>query len=94
LLSSPFSFLRPFTENESLRWLCTASLNLIAPTAVLYTACASAGLGVSELLRLAALGWDVWGVYTPVVVWCVWWPAWLLGSIIVLGKPVQKKARE
>jgi glycosylphosphatidylinositol transamidase len=25
-------------------------------------------------------------MYTPVVVWCVWWPAWLVGSITVLAR--------
>jgi glycosylphosphatidylinositol transamidase len=42
------------------------------------------------VLKEAAFGWDVWGLYIPVVVWCVWWPAWLVGSIVVLGQPKTK----
>jgi GPI-anchor transamidase subunit GAA1 len=42
---------------------------------------------VGEILKEAAFGWNVWGMNTQVVVWCVWWPAWLVGAIIVLGKP-------
>ncbi|KAJ2970880.1 hypothetical protein NUW58_g9569 [Xylaria curta] len=38
----------------------------------------------------AAFGWDVWGLYIPVVVWCIWWPAWLVGSVVVLGSPKTK----
>ncbi|KAI1435870.1 Glycosylphosphatidylinositol:protein transamidase, GAA1 component [Xylaria sp. CBS 124048] len=42
---------------------------------------------LGNVLREAAFGWDVWGLYIPVVVWCVWWPAWLVGSVVVLGRP-------
>lgn len=45
----------------------------------------SAGFGVGAVLKEAAFGWDVWGLYTPLIVWCVWWPAWLVGSVVVLS---------
>ena len=45
----------------------------------------SAGLSVAAVLREAAFGWDVWGLYTPLIVWCVWWPAWLVGFVVLLG---------
>ncbi|KAI8627502.1 Gaa1-like protein [Xylariaceae sp. FL1651] len=46
---------------------------------------------LEDILREAAFGWDVWGLYTPLVIWCVWWPAWLVGSVVVLGQPGTKE---
>lgn len=50
------------------------------------------GLDVGEVLKEAAFGWDVWGMNTQVVVWCVWWPAWVVGMILLFGCPrVERK---
>jgi glycosylphosphatidylinositol transamidase len=43
------------------------------------------GADLSEVLRLSAVGWHVWGMWTQVVVWIVWFPAWLVGATIVAG---------
>jgi glycosylphosphatidylinositol transamidase len=92
LLSSPLSFVRPA---KHLAW--SVPLALISPPAVLALATAlwkHAGLtAVGDVLREAAFGWDVMGMYTPVVVWCVWWPAWLVGNLVVLGRPGRGKAK-
>jgi glycosylphosphatidylinositol transamidase len=37
------------------------------------------------VLREAAVGWAVYGLRTQVVVWLVWFPAWVVGSTIVAG---------
>lgn len=100
LLSSPLSFVRPWPKTPTMRWASTALLNLLAPTAVLagwsaYWWGASKGVGsIGEVLKEAAFGWRVWGMYTSVVVWGVWWPAWLVGAVVVLGRPgaEEKKA--
>lgn len=86
LLSSPLSFVRPCPQRPILRWLSTALLNLVAPTAVLAIWSAYWQGSVGEVLREAAFGWRVWGMYTSVVAWGVWWPAWLVGSVVVLGQ--------
>ena len=62
-------------------------LGLIAPTTVLAAGSWYWGLGIKEVLTQAAFGWDVWGMNTQVVVWCVWWPAWVVGGVLLLGKP-------
>lgn len=95
LLSSPLSFVRPWPRLPAMRWVSSALLHLVAPTAVLagwsaYWHGVEGGLGgdgVGEVLREAAFGWRVWGMYTSVVVWGVWWPAWLVGAVAVLGRP-------
>jgi GPI-anchor transamidase subunit GAA1 len=88
LLSSPLSFIRPFpADKAALKWATAGVLSLLAPPAVLYSASTLLGLGVGDVLTEAAFGWDVWAMYTPVVIWCVWWPAWMVGSVVALGSP-------
>jgi glycosylphosphatidylinositol transamidase len=31
------------------------------------------------------VGWNVWGMWTQLVVWVVWFPAWIVGTTIVAG---------
>ncbi|CAK7266255.1 Glycosyl phosphatidyl inositol protein transamidase complex subunit [Sporothrix epigloea] len=87
LLASPLTYMQPAPRSATWRLLATLLLNLVSPLAVLVACCTWWQLGISEALQLAAFGWDVWGMYTAVVVWCVWWPAWLVGAVLVLGQP-------
>jgi glycosylphosphatidylinositol transamidase len=84
LLAGPLTFVQP-TKNLALRFALAGLLNIVAPTTVIFSAAQYAGLDVAEILRQAAFGWNVWGMYTPIVLWCVWWPAWLVGMVNVLG---------
>ncbi|KAH0489117.1 hypothetical protein TgHK011_010195 [Trichoderma gracile] len=79
LLASPLTFLQP-TNSRAARWGFVALLILTSPPVVISTAAWTSGLTISEVLKAASLGWNVWGMYTPVVIWCVWWPAWLIGA--------------
>ncbi|CAJ2508826.1 Uu.00g138520.m01.CDS01 [Anthostomella pinea] len=97
LLATPLSFTRPWPGNAIAQYAYIALLNLVSPTTVIAAGAAAwarYGQGemgvvqaVTEVLEEAAFGWDVWGMYTPLVIWCVWWPAWLVGSVVVLGQP-------
>ncbi|KAK0611165.1 Gaa1-like protein [Immersiella caudata] len=91
LLASPLTFMRPWPGSAAARYTCTLLLNAISPTAVIFAGAKYWGLEVGEVLEQAAFGWDVCGMYTPVVVWCVWWPAWLAGSVVTLGRPKAKE---
>jgi len=91
LLTSPLTFSRPWPNSPATRILGFVLLNAVAPAEVLLAAAAIWKLDVGTILREAAFAWDVCGMYTPVVVWCVWWPAWLAGSLVVLGRPEEKK---
>ncbi|KAI1808669.1 Glycosylphosphatidylinositol:protein transamidase, GAA1 component [Daldinia bambusicola] len=73
------------------RYAHSALLHVLAPPVVLLAGSALAGVGIRHVLEEAAFGWHVWGVYTPLLVWCVWWPAWLVGQIVVLGQPRGEK---
>ncbi|KAK2739706.1 Glycosyl phosphatidyl inositol protein transamidase complex subunit [Onygenales sp. PD_40] len=58
-------------------------MNMLSPTTLLLAACRYWQIPVSTVLTEAAFGWDVWGMWTQVVVCCVWWPAWLCGCLLV-----------
>ncbi|KAJ5567743.1 Rhomboid protein 2 [Penicillium sp. DV-2018c] len=84
LLCAPLSFVTRLQGSAPVR-LATSCLglvllNLLSPPTVLLAVCAYMGVEVEAVLTQAAFGWDVWGMWTQVVVWCVWWPAWLIGS--------------
>src|SRR5579871_4248069 len=83
LLTAPLTYVRPLTGNPLLVILGII-LSTLAPTTVLYMGSFYWDVPVSEILREAAFGWNVWGMNTQVVVWCVWWPAWLIGSVVLL----------
>ena len=83
LLSSPLSFIRPTadtTTTTTKALLKILLLHLLSPSTVLY----AFGLSVKHVLLRASFAWNVHAVWTPVVVWCVWWPAWFVG-VMLLG---------
>ncbi len=86
LLASPLLYVRPLAHRPALMGLYAILLNVLAPTAVLSAGSAYWRVGVKEILKEAAFGWEVSGLMTMVVVWCVWWPAWLMGNVVLLGK--------
>ncbi|PLN77312.1 Gaa1-domain-containing protein [Aspergillus taichungensis] len=89
LLCTPLTFIHriPKTTPAPLRYPLTLAglilLNLLSPPVVLLATCAYTGTSVETVLTQAAFGWDVWGMWTQVVVWCVWWPAWLSGGALL-----------
>ncbi|KAK2757693.1 Glycosyl phosphatidyl inositol protein transamidase complex subunit [Arachnomyces sp. PD_36] len=58
-------------------------INLVSPPVVFLGACHLSNIPVEAALTRAVFAWDVWGMWTQVVVWCVWWPAWLCGSFLL-----------
>ncbi|KAL1989892.1 hypothetical protein VTN49DRAFT_7089 [Thermomyces lanuginosus] len=89
LLCAPLSFVTRIPATDTQRTAVKrplavlALMNLLSPPVVILIACAVKNVSVTALLTELAFGWDVWGVWTPVVVWCVWWPAWLAGGLLV-----------
>lgn len=93
LLSTPLSFIcNPFSgsieakdvipsRSQGLAW--TLVLQALSPPVVVGSVCYLWGADVGGVLAEAAFGWTVNGMWTQVVVWCVWWPSWLAGSVLV-----------
>ncbi|KAL7619954.1 Glycosyl phosphatidyl inositol protein transamidase complex subunit [Parahypoxylon ruwenzoriense] len=101
LLASPLSFARPWgssaptptstasttSTTDIMRYVHATLLHVVSPPTVLLVSSLLGGVPLGRVLEEAAFGWNIWGMYTPLVVWCVWWPAWLVGQVVVLGRP-------
>ncbi|KAL3429675.1 Gaa1-like protein [Aspergillus tetrazonus] len=91
LLCTPLSFMHIFDAKTKpfIRYTLSAFgmafLNVISPPVVLLVGCKYFGVSLETVLTEAAFGWDVWGMWTQVVVWCVWWPAWVVGGVVLGG---------
>lgn len=95
LLSTPLSFIGSSSSSNNdgrdpprrtgiaVKVLWSVLLQLLSPPVVVFAACRVWGVDVGEVLAEAAFGWRVSGLWSQVVVWCVWWPAWLVGSVVV-----------
>jgi glycosylphosphatidylinositol transamidase len=104
LFAAPLTYVSPLPSRPIIRTIVTVLLNLFSPTMVFAAAVALAGkeiggmklgqggMSLGEVLKEAAFGWDVWGMNTQVVVWCVWWPAWIVGGILVWGRPRNERS--
>jgi glycosylphosphatidylinositol transamidase len=91
LLAAPLTYIQPIPSSSIVVIAGTGALALllagISPTTVLAAGSWAWGWTVKEVLLQAAFGWDVWGMNTQVVVWCVWWPAWVMGGVLLFGRP-------
>ncbi|KAF7180282.1 hypothetical protein CNMCM7691_009449 [Aspergillus felis] len=89
LLCAPLSFVKRINPRTkaALRYpiaiLGSLALNALSPPAVLIGACWYSGVSVEMVLTQAAFGWNVSGMWTQLVVWCVWWPAWMVGCVLL-----------
>ena len=92
LLAAPLSFAgQPFSTTSSehsvsggkVRKICmTMLLQVLSPPVVVLAICRAWGVNVEDVLVEAAFGWQAHGLWTQVVVWCIWWPAWLVGGVV------------
>ncbi|OAF99780.1 Glycosylphosphatidylinositol:protein transamidase, GAA1 component [Paraphaeosphaeria sporulosa] len=83
LLTAPLSFVRRSSGSRAAAKLQFALLAAINPVMVVYGATYVGKIELLDVLVKAAEGWHVWGMWTQVVVWLVWWPAWFSGSVVV-----------
>lgn len=68
------------------KYIQSILLQPLSPPIVAWVLCTWSGVDMGELLAESAFGWKVSGLWTQVVVWCVWWPAWTVGA--VLANPI------
>lgn len=81
LLTTPLSFVRRSSGVAAkLQFVLLAAIN---PVMVVHGATYVGKIELLHVLVKAAEGWHIWGMWTQVVVWLVWWPAWFCGSVVV-----------
>ena len=83
LICSPLTFAQYYSGRPTVGLILGIFLIFCSPPAVLVGSSLYLGISLESILLEAAFGWDVWGMWTQVVVWCVWWPAWMTGAILV-----------
>ena len=62
----------------------------ISPPIVLYAVSAWLGRAVEGMLVEVAKGWLAQGVWSSLVIWGVWWPAWVLGGGVLWSGVVRE----
>lgn len=93
ICASPLSFVRPVRKRvpetfwsrnrKAVSGVVSVLLVGINPVVLIRAATHYWGKDIVEVLVQAAEGWHIWGLWTQVVVWLVWWPAWFAGSVVV-----------
>ncbi|KAL9603674.1 MAG: hypothetical protein Q9219_000993 [cf. Caloplaca sp. 3 TL-2023] len=93
LLAAPLSFTGvPMSEENSnarphislkRKIASNMMLHALSPPIVVLALCKISGVNPEAVLAGAAFGWKVSGLWTQLVVCCVWWPAWLVGAVII-----------
>jgi glycosylphosphatidylinositol transamidase len=94
LVSTPLTYVQPLPKRPIVAALLAIPLALLSPCVVLLAGTWYWELGVGEVLKEAAFGWDVWGMNTQVVIWCVWWPSWMQGMVSLFGRPETEMPEE
>ena len=87
VVAAPLSFARPLPKLS--QPLLTAAIAVpsiilwtaVSPPVMLYAVTWLWKLEVRWLLVEMAKGWVAQGVWTGVVIWGLWWPAWVVGGI-------------
>ncbi len=82
VLCVPLSFVRT-SNNTAIMALQLLLLAATNPLLITQTAAKLLGVDMLDILMQSAIGWHIWGMWTQVVVWLVWFPAWLTGAIVV-----------
>jgi len=95
LFASPLSFVREIRgqapgkfvgrNQKAISAIGCFLLLAINPVVLIRAATFYWGRDVVKVLVQAAEGWHIFGLWTQVVVWLVWWPAWFTGSFVVAG---------
>ena len=90
VLCSPLAFVQPVSvSSRSGIWVVVAAIiamQLVSPLNWFYLfSRLEFGQKASELARMYLFAWKVWGVWTPLVWWCIWWPAWVAGLVVLVA---------
>ncbi|KAI1514966.1 GPI transamidase component [Pyrenophora tritici-repentis] len=78
----PLSFVRR-SKNMGVNAGQLLVLAVLNPCLVVQTGTKILGASLAEVLVQSAIGWHVCGMWTQVVFWLVWFPAWLTGAVVV-----------
>jgi glycosylphosphatidylinositol transamidase len=85
VLCVPLSFVRSSTHN-GLNAAQLAVLAVLNPCLVVQLGTTLMEGDLAHVLIVAAQGWHISGLWTQVVVWLVWFPAWVVSTVVVASR--------
>lgn len=90
VLSSPLAFVKPLGDTSKSRSLkiigAIVVMQLISPLNWFYLiGRLEFAKSAIDLARFYRFAWKVWGAWTPFVWWCIWWPAWVAGLVVLMA---------
>lgn len=68
------------------------SMAAVSPPVILFALNGYLGKGTGWMLAEMAKGWTAQGVWTGLVVWGVWWPAWVLSGCVLISGTMRKNS--
>lgn len=84
ILAAPLSFIRP-ASGPGMKMLGGLLLVAFSPAVLLYAGSVALKVEPQTLLADAAWGWKVEGIWTGLMVWLLWWPAWACGTVVLMS---------
>ncbi|KJX98783.1 Glycosylphosphatidylinositol:protein transamidase [Zymoseptoria brevis] len=101
VLATPLGFVRPlpFGKGDGQNTIARLGLSIAvtvtyliaSPPTAIYASSWYLKKDVSWLLMEVAKGWVAQGVWSHLMIWSVWWPAWILGGIVLYSGAVRPK---
>ncbi len=82
ILLAPLSFVKR-TDIPMLNYAQLLFMAVLNPIMATQLGTWLLGGDLTELLIKAAQGWHIWGQWTHLVVWFVWFPAWAIANVVV-----------
>ncbi|KAG4305395.1 hypothetical protein PORY_000951 [Pneumocystis oryctolagi] len=82
IITFPLSFVRP-AKTKAERIYISIALEFINPLNWIGLVSYYKNKEIIDLVHSFALGWKLWYLWTPVVLWLLWWPMWIMAKIIL-----------
>lgn len=83
LASIPLSFMRRRNEAMKISIRDSVILGLLSPNMVMYAVSFCCKLPVTNVLMDGLTEWHISGIWTQIVIWLIWWPAWFSITVII-----------
>ncbi|KTW27769.1 hypothetical protein T552_02209 [Pneumocystis carinii B80] len=82
IVTFPLTFIRP-ARTRTERMLFLILLELVNPLNWVFFFSYYKNKEAIDFIYSFAFGWKIWYLWTPLVLWLLWWPLWIVAKIII-----------
>ncbi|EMR08333.1 hypothetical protein PNEG_03173 [Pneumocystis murina B123] len=82
IITFPLSFVRP-ARTKTERILFSVLLELSNPLNWIFFLSYYKNKEAIDFIYLFVFGWKIWYLWTPLVLWLLWWPLWIVAKITI-----------